>query len=113
MPESRPIHNLMLAVVQEQDVDLAIRALGKLNVPTAHLASTGGFLGRRNATLMIGLPEGGEAEVLKTLQASCRQRVEYLAIPLEGSALPMPTPVPVTVGGATIFTLPVERYEEF
>jgi len=27
--------------------------------------------------------------------------------------LPMPTPVPVTVGGATIFTLPVERYEEF
>ena len=113
MPEPSPIQNIMMAVVQEQDVDLAIRALGKLNVPTAHLASTGGFLGRRNATLLIGLPAGAEAEVLKTLQTSCRQRVEYLAIPLEGSALPMPTPVPVTVGGATIFTLPVERYEEF
>jgi len=113
MSESTTIHSIMMAVVQEQDVDLTTRALGKLNVPVAHLASTGGFLGRRNATLLIGLPDGGEAEVLKTLQTSCRQRVEYLAIPLEGSALPMPTPVPVTVGGATIFTLPVERYEEF
>jgi uncharacterized protein YaaQ len=24
----------------------------------------------------------------------------------------MPTPVPVTVGGATVFTLPVELFEE-
>jgi uncharacterized protein YaaQ len=47
------------------------------------------------------------------LQKSCRQRVEYLAIPLEGSPLPLPTPVPVTVGGATVFTIPVERFEEF
>jgi uncharacterized protein YaaQ len=113
MPETRTIQNMMMAVVQEQDIDLALRGLGKIDVPVTHLASAGGFLGRRNATLLIGLPSGAEAEVLKTLQTSCRQRVEYLAIPLEGSALPMPTPVPVTVGGATIFTLPVERYEEF
>jgi uncharacterized protein YaaQ len=38
--------------------------------------------------------------------------VEYLAIPLEGSPLPLPTPVPVTVGGAKVFALPVEHYEE-
>jgi uncharacterized protein YaaQ len=30
---------------------------------------------------------------------------------MEGSPMPMPAPVPVTVGGATIFTLPVERFE--
>lgn len=49
----------------------------------------------------------------QALQTACRQRVEYLAIPLEGSPLPMPSPVPVTVGGATVFTFPVDRYEEF
>jgi uncharacterized protein YaaQ len=113
MPESSKIHALMTAVIQEQDVDLATRALGQFNAPVTHLASTGGFLGRRNATLLIGLPDGMEEQVIKALQASCRQRIEYLAIPLEGSPLPMPTPVPVTVGGATIFTLPVERFEEF
>lgn len=113
MTESPKIQALMTAVVQEQDVDLAIRALGKIDVPVTHLASTGGFLGRRNATLLIGLPGGMEEKVLNALRTSCRQRVEYIAIPLEGSPLPMPTPVPVTVGGANIFTLPVERFEEF
>jgi uncharacterized protein YaaQ len=108
-----PIQFLMLVIVQEQDVDLAVRALSTLDVPVYHLASTGGFLGRRNATLLVGLKAGQEEPAQAVLQKSCRQRVEYLAIPLEGSPLPLPTPVPITVGGANIFTLPVERYEEF
>jgi uncharacterized protein YaaQ len=113
MDNPNKIHALMTAIVQEQDVDLAVRALEGLAAPVTHLASTGGFLGRRNSTLLIGLADGAEEKVIKALQTSCRQRVEYLAVPLEGSPLPMPTPVPVTVGGATIFTLPVERFEEF
>jgi uncharacterized protein YaaQ len=112
MPEE-PIQKLMTAIVQEQDEDLAMRALNELNVPVFHLASAGGFLGRRNATLLIGLRGDDAGEVVRALQKSCRQRVEYLAVPLEGSPLPMPTAVPVTVGGATLFTLPVERFEEF
>ncbi len=107
------IQYLMTAVIQEQDIDLAMRALSTLNAPILHLSSTGGFLGRRNATVMIGLPRNKKHEAVALLQKSCRQRIEYLAIPLEGSPLPMPTPVPVTVGGATIFTLPVEHFEEF
>ncbi len=110
---SNPIRLLMMAVVQEQDADLVVRALGLLEAPVIHLASTGGFLGRRNATLLIGLPEGSEEKVIAAMQKSCRQRVEYLAMPLEGSPMPLPTPVPVTVGGATIFAIPVERFEEF
>ena len=111
--EHPPIRFLMTIMVQEQDVDLAARALSVLGVHVIHLASSGGFLGRRNAALLVGLPENMEEQVLVALQKSCRQRVEYLAIPLEGAPLPLPTPVPVTVGGATIFTLPVERFEEF
>ena len=113
MTDTNKIHSIMTAVIQEQDVDLALRALEQIHIHATRFASSGGFLGRRNATLLIGLADGQEEKVLKALQESCRQRVEYLAIPLEGSPLPMPTPVPVTVGGATVFTLPVERYEEF
>lgn len=103
---------LMVVVVQEQDVDMATRALAVYDVPVIHLASTGGFLGRRNATLLIGLPAGMEEQVVTSLRKTCRQRIEYLAVPVEGAPLPMPAPVPVTVGGATIFVLPVEYYEE-
>jgi uncharacterized protein YaaQ len=113
MTDYPKIHALMAVIIQEQDADQATRTLEKIQAPVAHLASAGGFLGRRNYTLLIGLPDGMEEEVLKVLRVSCRQRVEYLAMPLEGSPLPMPAPVPITVGGATVFTLPVERFEEF
>jgi len=107
-----PIKLLMLAVVQEQDRDNATRALDELDLPVVYLFSAGGFLGRRNATLLIGLPDGHAETALNVLKQNCRQHVEYLTMPLEGSPLPMPTPVPVTVGGATVFALPVEHFEE-
>jgi uncharacterized protein YaaQ len=110
--EHLPIRYLLTAIVQEQDVDVAERALAVLEMPVIRLSSTGGFLGRRNATLLIGLPEGFAEQALAALRKSCRQRVEYLAIPMEGAPLPLPTPVPVTVGGAKVFALPVEHYEE-
>jgi len=106
------IHLLIMVVVQEQDIETAIGAAEALRAPVVYLASTGGFLGRRNATLLIGLPDGLEARLIETLQKTCRQRVEYLTMPVEGAPMPLPTPVPVTVGGATIFALPVERFEE-
>jgi len=103
---------LMLAVVQEQDRDEAIGALEKLDMPVVYLFSAGGFLGRRNATLLIGLHEGLEEDAIRVLQETCKQHIEYLTLPLEGSPLPLPTPVPVTVGGASVFALAVERFEE-
>jgi uncharacterized protein YaaQ len=63
MPEE-PIQKLITAVVQEQDEDLAMRALNELKVPVFHLASAGGFLGRRNATLLIGLRGDDAGEFL-------------------------------------------------
>lgn len=110
--DNSSIKLLMLAVVQEQDLDTVTRALSQLDLPVVFLSSAGGFLGRRNVTLLIGMREGKEDNALKALEESCRQRIEYLTLPLEGSPLPMPTPVPVTVGGATVFALPVERFEE-
>jgi uncharacterized protein YaaQ len=106
------IRLLLLAVIQEEDLDAATRALNAVGVKTTYLSSSGGFLGRRNATLLIGLPEAQEQAALEALHSACRQRVEYMTLPLEGSPMPMPAPVPVTVGGATVFALPVERYEQ-
>ena len=107
-----PVHLLLVAVVQDQDLDSATRAVQSIGAAVTYLSSSGGFLGRRNATLLIGLPAEREAEALAALQEACRQRIEYMTLPLEGSPMPMPAPVPVTVGGATVFALPVERFEQ-
>ncbi|RPJ26737.1 MAG: hypothetical protein EHM33_10520 [Chloroflexi bacterium] len=53
-----------------------------------------------------------EAEALKALEESTRQRIEYLTFRLGRPPLPILTPVPVTVSGATVFALPVEHFEE-
>jgi uncharacterized protein YaaQ len=107
------INRLMAAIVQEQDVEGAVKALHNAGLGVTRLSSTGGFLGRRSTTLLIGFSAGLEELAVQTLQKKCRTRVEYVTIPLEGTPLPIPAPTPITVGGATIFTLEIERYEEF
>lgn len=107
-----PIHLLLIAVIQEQDLDSATEALQYVGASLTYLSSSGGFLGMRNSTLLIGLPADKEQDALIALHDACRQRVEYVTLPLEGSPMPMPAPVPVTVGGATVFALPVEKFEQ-
>ena len=106
-----PVNRLMSAVIQIQDADNAARTLSEAGFVVTHLSSTGGFLGVRNITLMIGLETGQEDRVVQILMQNCRRRVEYLATPLEGAPFSLPLTTPVTVGGATVFTLAVERYE--
>lgn len=102
----------MLAIIQEQDLDETLRALRDLNLPTSYLSTSGGFLGRRNATLLLHLLPQQVEVALQTFRRTCRQRVEYMTLPLEGAPFPVPTSLPVTVGGAIVFTLPVEYFEE-
>jgi uncharacterized protein YaaQ len=110
--ETKAGNILLIAVIQSQDVENADGALQQLGLFPVRLPSVGGFLGRRNATLMIPTPLEQVQTVLDSLQATCRQRIEYIAVPLESAPLPLPTPTPITIGGATIFGLEIEHYEE-
>lgn len=103
---------MLMAIVQAQDADIVENILKKMDISINRLPSTGAFLGRRNATLLLGIPSGKQAEIIEAFKENCRQRVEYIAVPLESAPLPLPTPTPVTVGGATIFSLDIEHYEE-
>ena len=106
------LNTMLMAVVQAQDADLVENILNDMNISLIRLPSTGAFLGRRNATLLIGIPQEQQPQVLNALQDNCRQRIEYIAVPLESAPLPLPAPTPVTVGGATVFALEIEHYEE-
>lgn len=117
MPEQKiskfPCDTLMVAVVQAQDAEVTDNRLGNEDTSVTRLPSLGAFLGRRNATLLIGLPSALKSKVLDILHENCRQRVEFIAVPLESAPMPMPAPTPITVGGATVFSLEVEHFEEF
>jgi uncharacterized protein YaaQ len=105
--------SLMVAIVQSQDIESAQAALSQIGISVTRLPSIGGFLGQRNATLLISVPSGKEGPARDALNKSCRQRVEFIAVPLESAPMPLPAPTPVTIGGATIFTLDVDHFEEY
>lgn len=106
------IDRLMIAILQIQDMDKAIRALNKLGFSVTQISTTGGFLGQNNATLLIGFPSALEFQALEALQKNCRRRIEYAATPLEGAPFHMPLATPIPVGGATVFTFDIEHFEE-
>lgn len=106
-------NDLLIAVVQGQDADIAIHSLVEAGFIVTRLPSVGGFLGRKNATLMIGINKEKKSTAIDILDKTCRQRVAFIALPMENSPLPMPAPTPVTIGGASVFSLEVDHFEEF
>jgi CPA1 family monovalent cation:H+ antiporter len=107
------VSHLLAAIIQEMDLENALGALSKLGFSVSRLSSTGGFLSKRNVTLLIGVQEGRVGAAIRTLQNSCQNRVEFVSSPLGDSGFPLPSPAQVTVGGATVFTFEVESYDEF
>ena len=107
------VRYLMFAIIQEQDYENATSALNRLSFSVTHIPSTGGFLSRRNITLLVGVQEGREAAAVRTLQNSCKKRVEFLSQPWKNLPLPLSAPISIPVGGATIFMFEVESYNEF
>jgi uncharacterized protein YaaQ len=111
--QDRRLQKLLIVVIQAQDADNAEGALDKHGINVFRLPSVGGFLGRRNATLMISVSPDKEQAAINEINQNCKQRVEYIAVPIESAPLPLPSPTPVTVGGAVMFDLPIDHFEEF
>lgn len=106
------VDRLYIVIIQVQDERRTCKALSDLGLNPIQLSTVGGFLGRQNVTLLVGFCDEMESAVYKILEENCRQRTEFVSTPLEGTPLPIPLSTPVTVGGATIFRLAIERYEE-
>ncbi len=106
---------LIIAVVQDQDVNKVLTALLEKGYSATKLASTGGFLRQGNTTLLVGVEEPGVKEVTGIIKEICRTR-KRLVSPMTAVERTMnsyiPSPVEVEVGGATIFVVQVESFEK-
>ena len=91
---------------------MAIEALEDINFPIVRMPSAGEFLGRKNTTILIGIPQGKKEIIINTLQQSLRQRVELLTPKKDLAITDETLPEEITIG-ATLFSFEIERYEEF
>jgi len=103
------IKHLIFIIVQQRDRETVISTLATQGIFATVIQAHGGFLGQPNQLLLVGVPEGCLDDAISKLKSICRGRIEYLQSPPD--AFPMVvTPVPVRVGGATLFTFDVERF---
>lgn len=105
---------LVIAVVQDQDSDRAIKALNEAGHRVTRVASTGGFFSVGNTTLLCGVDECCVGEVIDILKTTCERRTRLIpAGPnIVESAAMMGAFVEVEVGGAAVFVLNVEHFEQ-
>ncbi|MFZ5354223.1 MAG: cyclic-di-AMP receptor [Bacillota bacterium] len=106
---------LVIAVVQDEDVNELMSKLLHKKFSATKLASTGGFLREGNTTLFVGVEKEKVDDVIDIIKDVCKSRSQTLTTPIPptGSAgVFIPYPVEVTVGGATIFVIDIDRFEK-
>ena len=106
---------LIFAIVQNDDSKRLIRALVQHRISVTRISTTGGFLHGGNTTLMICVDKDKVEESLDIIKSKSSTRKEFMVIPstLPGYADSSPTPVQVTLGGATVFIVDVEQFYRF
>lgn len=105
---------LIVAVVQNRDADTTVDALISGDFHVTRLASTGGFLREGNTTLLMGLEDAQVEGAIQVLKRYCHRRRHYTPMPLVGaeSGFDLHGHIEVEVGGATVFVLDIEHFEQ-
>ena len=105
---------LIFAIVNKEDASEVSAALTKKKFSVTRLATTGGFLMSGNITLIIGTQVEKVDEVMEVIKEYSKQRKEIVpSTATYGLGVSTAFPLEVTVGGATIFVVDVDRFEKF
>jgi uncharacterized protein YaaQ len=105
---------LVVAIVHNEDAGALVDALLEREHRATRLHSSGGFLKQSNTTVIVGADEAQVDEVIGIVRENCHARTQIVnPMPpiMEPGEFFMPYPLEVEVGGATVFVLPVERFE--
>jgi len=103
---------LIFAIVQDEDSEVTVQALTESGYRVTRLATTGGFLRRGNTTLLIGVEDEQVERVLDVLRQKCRRRTVFTSLVSETPMMLPSSMVEVEIGGATVFVLDLEKFEQ-
>ena len=104
---------LVMAIMSKDDASVVMEALTEEGFQVTRMASTGGFLKSGNTTLIIGVEDNKVNKVIDIVSrySSKRKQLVTNTVPTYFESMSR-TPFEVTVGGAIIFVLDVDRFEK-
>jgi uncharacterized protein YaaQ len=105
---------LVVAIIHNEDAGALVDGLLEKEYRATRLHSSGGFLKQSNATIMLGVEDDRVSDVMSIIAEHCTARTQIVnPMPpiMEPGEFFMPYPLEVEVGGATVFVVPVDRFE--
>jgi len=103
---------LVISVISDKDGAPLLNELVRKGYRATKLASTGGFLREGNTTMLIGVENEEVDDVVSIISEMCQSRKQIVTpiAALPGPAEPFAAyPLEITVGGATVFVIDVEK----
>lgn len=101
---------LIIVFVQKEDSQKLLHALRQANLSATAMESEGGFLQRKNVTLLMALPEEKVEPAKKIIRDTCQSHTERVDTSFASGDIEnvgLPTQTDIQVGGATILELGV------
>ena len=105
---------LITAIVNPHDSANVCDVLRDAHIPFTSIPTSGGFLRKGNATLLIGAEDEKVAGIIDLIRKNSSHRIESMPyLPIGGTiSTPVASMVDVAVGGATIFVTNIEQFEQ-
>lgn len=104
---------LVFAIVNDDDAGNVLAVLNQAGFPATKLASTGGYLKAGNTTFISGVEDDQVDQVLELIGKNAKQRTQIIHDTTSlGVFSSLAMPLEISVGGATVFVLNVERFEK-
>lgn len=102
---------LIVAIINNDDCPNVLSELSKNNYGATRLSTSGGFLRAGNSTLLIGVDDEKVDDVIGIINEFSRKRTQMVtpspSFMTEGF---ISRAVEVTVGGATVFVMDVDKF---
>jgi len=110
---SNVVNQLVIANVAGPQAGELVDRLTRGGLYVTQVDSSGGILYEAMTTLLIGLDEKRLPQLLEHVRECCHTRRRYVPAHVEAPLLEVqPMMIEAEVGGATIYTLNVERFEQ-
>ncbi len=102
---------LLIAVINNDDCPAVLSEITKKGFSATKLSTSGGFLKAGNSTLLIGVEEEKVDELVEIIGKFCSKRKQI--VPTNSafnSEFFVSVPVEISVGGATIFVVDIDKF---
>lgn len=105
---------LLLAIVNNDDAHFVNTSLTSEGFHITKISSTGGFLMNGNSTFLLGVEEKDMDRALEIIKTHSKKREMNVPMTIPGNANIFGTgDAYVSVGGATVFVIDIEKYIRF